>query len=108
MPDDDEPGTAYADSIEKSLQSAGIDYRRISLAGTNCKDVSEYMADHSVEDIVRLIGEHWVHEPDGKRLTHIPFLPLAPYSNQDETKNNFLPATMHNRIIALQTKPGGL
>jgi hypothetical protein len=57
---------------------------------------------------VRLIGEDWVHMPDGKRLTHIPFLPLAPYSNQDETKEQILPATMHHGTIALQTNPGGL
>jgi 5S rRNA maturation endonuclease (ribonuclease M5) len=93
LPDDDEPGAAYADAVVRSLQSAGIDYRRISFEGTGCKDVSEYMACHSIEDIVRLIGADWVDMPDGRRLTRIPVAPLDHYNSRDNTKGQSFSST---------------
>lgn len=76
LPDEDEPGSAYADDVERSLQSAGIEYRRISFAGADCKDVSEYMKWYSIEDVVRLIGTDRVRMPEGRQLTDDSIVPL--------------------------------
>jgi 5S rRNA maturation endonuclease (ribonuclease M5) len=74
LPDDDEAGKAYADSVEESLKAQNIEYRRVSFEGTGCKDVSEFVAKRTTEELVRLIGVDWVGMPDGTWLTD----PLAP------------------------------
>ena len=68
MPDDDEAGQRYADAVEESLKTEGIEYRRVSFAGTGAKDVSDYMATHTVEDLIRLVGVDWLKMPDGREL----------------------------------------
>lgn len=76
LPDDDEAGKRYADSIEESLKAEGIECRRVSFAGTGAKDVTEYLEEHTIEDLVRLIGVDWIRMPDGRELEN----PLAePY-----------------------------
>ena len=68
LPDDDDAGKQYADWVEESLKAEGIEYRRVSFAGTGAKDVTEYMETHSTEELVRLIGTDWIRMPDGRTL----------------------------------------
>jgi 5S rRNA maturation endonuclease (ribonuclease M5) len=68
LPDDDAAGTQYADAIEESLKTEGIEYRRVSFSGTGAKDATEFMEHHSIEDLVRLIGTDWIRMPDGREL----------------------------------------
>jgi hypothetical protein len=56
MPDDDEAGQRYSQAIQESLMTEGIGFHVVSFTGTGAKDVSEYMQEHTVEDLVRLIG----------------------------------------------------
>lgn len=65
VPDDDEAGTRYADAVEASLQAEGIEYKRISLAGTGCKDATEYIERYGEESLQELIEANWVSQPDG-------------------------------------------
>jgi 5S rRNA maturation endonuclease (ribonuclease M5) len=66
LPDDDAAGIAYANEIEQSLKDEGItDYRRVSFAGTGCKDVSDYMQSHNEDDLIRLIGIDWLRKQNG-------------------------------------------
>ncbi len=87
LPDDDEAGRGYADSIEESLKAENIEYRRISFEGTGSNDVSEFMAKHTTEDLVRLIGVDWVAMPDGTWLTDplAPSVGLSDGMSEDET-----------------------
>jgi len=32
------------------------------------KDVTDFLAEHTVEDLVRRLGSDWVRMPDGERL----------------------------------------
>jgi len=68
LPDDDEAGEQYSRAIQQSLTAEGIDFQVVSFSGTGAKDITEYMASHSVEDLVRLIGVDKVHMPDGSSL----------------------------------------
>jgi hypothetical protein len=68
LPDDDDAGKQYADAIEESLKTEGIEYRRVSFSDTGAKDVTEYMENHSTEDLARLIGVDWIRMPDGREL----------------------------------------
>jgi 5S rRNA maturation endonuclease (ribonuclease M5) len=65
VPDDDEAGTRYADAIESSLAAEGIEHKRISFSGTDCKDATDYMERHGREQFEELIGAEWVRQPDG-------------------------------------------
>jgi len=60
IPDNDEAGHAYAQAVEASLIAESIPYRLISLDGTGCKDVTDFMVTHSVEDLIRLVGGDWL------------------------------------------------
>jgi CTP-dependent riboflavin kinase len=68
MPDDDEPGSRYAERVRASLEAEGIEYRIVNFAGTGAKDVTEFVTDHTVRDLVRLVGSDWIRLPDGSRL----------------------------------------
>jgi putative DNA primase/helicase len=57
VPDNDEAGERYAHAVEASLIAENIEYRRISFRGTGCKDISEYMAEHTVAELVELVGK---------------------------------------------------
>ena len=65
LPDDDEAGRRYAAQVTASLDAVGVEYKLVSFAGTGCKDVSEYLEEHTMEDLVTLIGVDWVRMPDG-------------------------------------------
>jgi 5S rRNA maturation endonuclease (ribonuclease M5) len=65
LPDNDEAGAGYAESVQLSLEAEGIEHRIVSFEGTSAKDVSEFLETYSRADLVRLIGTDWVYSPDG-------------------------------------------
>jgi 5S rRNA maturation endonuclease (ribonuclease M5) len=69
MPDDDAAGEKYAQAVAQSLRNVGIEPLIVSFNGTGAKDVTEYMANHTVEDLVRLIGVDRINMPDGSKLS---------------------------------------
>jgi hypothetical protein len=68
MPDADVAGQRYADAVKASLEAEGIEYRIVTFEDVGAKDVTEFLEEHSVEELVRRIGPDWVCMPDGKRL----------------------------------------
>lgn len=60
MPDDDGAGRDYAEVVKASLKADGIEYREVSFAGTGCKDASDFLESHTVNEFARLIGTDWV------------------------------------------------
>lgn len=68
MPDADEPGAKFAEAVKKSLAAEDIEYREVSFADAGAKDVTEFLEEHTVEELVRRIGPDWVRMPDGERL----------------------------------------
>jgi DNA-binding MarR family transcriptional regulator len=67
MPDNDDAGRRYAADVKASLEAEGIEYREVTFQDAGVKDVTEYKADHTVEDLVRKIGTDWVRMPDGTK-----------------------------------------
>jgi DNA-binding MarR family transcriptional regulator len=67
MPDNDDAGRRYAADVKASLEAEGIEYREVTFQDARVKDVTDYMADHKVEDLVRKIGTDWVRMPDGTK-----------------------------------------
>jgi hypothetical protein len=51
--------------FQQSLRAEGIEYHVVSFNGKGAKDVTEYMENHRVEDLMRLIGIDIVQMPDG-------------------------------------------
>lgn len=68
LPDDDEPGAKYAVAVRASLEAEGIHCHLASFSGTGCKDVSEFLERHSVDDLVLRIGSPWLSTPDGRQI----------------------------------------
>jgi 5S rRNA maturation endonuclease (ribonuclease M5) len=68
LPDNDEAGERYSRGIQDSLKAEGIEYHVVSFNGTGAKDVTEYLENHTVEDLVRLVGPTWILMPDGTQL----------------------------------------
>jgi len=68
LPDDDEAGERYCHAVEASLLAISVTPRVVRFTGTGAKDVTDYMDNHSVEDLVRLIGVNWIRMPDGRQL----------------------------------------
>jgi 5S rRNA maturation endonuclease (ribonuclease M5) len=70
MPDSDEAGAGYRDSIIASLQSAGVPHRVVEFGHDGCKDVSDFLKKHSVDELAERIGTEWVKPlemmPDGE------------------------------------------
>jgi len=65
MPDNDQPGEAYAVAVRASLDAEGITYKTVSFAGTGAKDVTEYIENgHTAEELVQLIDSAWVKMAD--------------------------------------------
>ena len=63
-PDDDEAGARYADQAESSLLDEGIEYRRISFQGTGAKDATDFLASHTKDEFVNLLGREWLGLPE--------------------------------------------
>lgn len=61
MPDNDEPGRKYADEVKASLVAEGIECREVTFAQTGCKDVTEFLKTHRIEELNEMIGGDWVH-----------------------------------------------
>lgn len=74
VPDDDVSGTHYADNVEKSLIAEGIHYKRISFAGTGCKDSADYIERNGKEKFEELIDANWVRLEDGSWIIQEPAL----------------------------------
>ena len=68
LPDNDDAGRRYADAAEATLRKCGFEPRRLTLEGTGCKDVTEYIERYSPEDLANLIGLDWIQSIDGTRL----------------------------------------
>ncbi len=64
MPDNDVAGEAYAEAVRASLDAEHIEYKTVSFAGTGAKDVTEYLSEHTTEELVQLIYSDWVRMPD--------------------------------------------
>src|SRR5579859_5533658 len=47
MPDDDEAGEQYAAAVRASLAAEGIEYRELRFGDVGCKDVSDFLMEHS-------------------------------------------------------------
>ena len=68
MPDADAAGARFATDVKASLDAEEIEYRVVSFEDAGAKDVTDFLAVHTVEDLVRRIGADWVRMPDGTRL----------------------------------------
>lgn len=69
MPDADAAGARFAADVKASLDAEGIEYRVVSFEDAGAKDVTDFLAVHTMEDLVRRIGADWVRMPDGTRLS---------------------------------------
>jgi hypothetical protein len=72
MPDADEAGSVWQAAVTTSLMAEGIEYTVVSFADTGCKDLTEFMREHTVEELVRRCGFDWVRMPDGSWLADSP------------------------------------
>ena len=68
MPDADAAGARFATDVKASLDAEEIEYRVVSFEDAGAKDVTDFLAVHTLEDLVRRIGADWVRMPDGTRL----------------------------------------
>ena len=59
LPDADEAGKRYADKIAKSLAKRGVTHKLVSFTDTLAKDVTDYLRDYSVSELLEHIGENW-------------------------------------------------
>lgn len=62
FPDTDEGGAKYAAAVIASLEARAIEYRVVSFADVDAKDVTEFLVDlgHPVAELVERIGSDWV------------------------------------------------
>ena len=56
MPDDDEAGEQYAAAVRASLEAEGIEYREVRFGDVGCKDVSDFLLEHSVSELIQRMG----------------------------------------------------
>jgi DNA primase len=56
MPDDDDAGEQYAAAVRASLEAEGIEYREVKFGDVGCKDVSDFLLEHSVQELIQRIG----------------------------------------------------
>lgn len=68
MPDADAAGARFATDVKASLDAEEIEYRVVSFEDAGAKDVTDFLAVHTMEDLVRRIGADWVRMADGTRL----------------------------------------
>jgi len=68
MPDADAAGARFAADVKASLDAEGLEYRVVSFGDVGKKDVTDFLGEHTVEDLVRRIGSDWVRMPDGRRV----------------------------------------
>jgi hypothetical protein len=73
MPDADDAGARFAAAVQQSLDADGIGYRIVTFGDAGAKDVTDFLAENRVEDLVRRIGIDWVRMPGGRRLEEMPF-----------------------------------
>jgi DNA primase len=66
--DDDDAGKRYIADVAASLEAQGIEFITGSFAGTGAKDVSDYLEEHSPEELIRHIGSEWLRMPDGRQI----------------------------------------
>jgi putative DNA primase/helicase len=71
MPDADEPGARFAEQVKASLETERIEFRTVTFEDASAKDVTEFLSNHSVEELVRRIGTDWVWMPNGQHLEEI-------------------------------------
>jgi hypothetical protein len=64
MPDADEAGKRYRDTVVESLAKRGIEYRVVTFEDAGCKDLSEFTATHSTSEVAERAGTDWVPAPD--------------------------------------------
>jgi hypothetical protein len=62
MPDADEAGSSWLKAVIATLEAEGIQHRVVSFADAGCKDLTEFMVGHSVEELVHRCGD-WVRMP---------------------------------------------
>jgi hypothetical protein len=60
LPDDDEPGRQYRDTVLASLGEVGVAPTVVSFSGSGCKDLTEYLSKHSHEAFYHLLRKHGV------------------------------------------------
>ena len=60
MPDDDEAGEQYAAAVRASLEAEGIENREVRFGDVGCKDVSDFLMEHPVEELIQRIGQDLV------------------------------------------------
>jgi hypothetical protein len=60
MPDDDEAGKRYEADVIASLEAEGIRYRVVKFGDAGLKDVSDFLVEHTVDDLVERIGDDWL------------------------------------------------
>jgi 5S rRNA maturation endonuclease (ribonuclease M5) len=62
LSDNDEKGLTYALQVEESLTKRGIEHlsRSHAFTGLKCKDVTEFMQDHSAAELVCLMMTDWI------------------------------------------------
>ena len=68
MPDADTAGAKFAESIKASLDAEKIRYRVVTFQDAGAKDVTEFMENHTSEELLSRIGPDWANLPDGECL----------------------------------------
>ena len=66
--DADAAGEKFAANVAASLAAERIEYRVVTFGDVGTKDVTDFLGEHTVEDLVRRMGTNWVRMPDGRRL----------------------------------------
>ena len=64
MPDADEAGAKFAASVQASLEAEDIEYRVVSFEDVGAKDVTDFLAGHTAEELAQRIGMDWVEVPN--------------------------------------------
>lgn len=59
MPDADEAGEHWRQAVIPSFHAEGVEYREVSFADAGCKDLTEFMASHTVGELIERCGEDW-------------------------------------------------
>jgi DNA-binding MarR family transcriptional regulator len=62
MPDADDAGARYAADVIRSLEQEGIEHRLVSFADVGCKDVTDFLQRHPVENLIARIDTAWGRE----------------------------------------------
>lgn len=68
MPDADDPGQKFKAEVIASLQAEGIGYRVVTFDDVGENDVTDFLKQHSVENLVRRMGTDWVRMPEDSHL----------------------------------------